>query len=69
MAVQIDQSQIERIVQEVVRGLRPGTQESDEGVGDTLGIFPNVDSAVNAAVLAFRQLDLLPLARPPGRSR
>jgi acyl-CoA reductase-like NAD-dependent aldehyde dehydrogenase len=63
MAVQIDQSQIERIVQEVVRGLRPGTQESDEGVGDTLGIFPNVDSAVNAAVLAFRQLDLLPLAR------
>jgi acyl-CoA reductase-like NAD-dependent aldehyde dehydrogenase len=63
MAVQIDQSQIEQIVQEVVRGLRPGPQESGEGVSDTLGIFPNVDSAVNAAALAFRQLDLLPLAR------
>jgi aldehyde dehydrogenase len=63
MAVQLDQSQIERIVGEVVRGLKPGAQPSGDSGENTLGIFPDVDSAVNAAALAFRQLDLLPLAR------
>jgi aldehyde dehydrogenase len=32
-------------------------------MGHTLGIFPDVDTAVNAATTAFRQLELLPLAR------
>jgi acyl-CoA reductase-like NAD-dependent aldehyde dehydrogenase len=63
MAVQMDQHQIERIVQDVVRGLNPGTQPPGASGGDALGIFPDVDSAVNAATLAFRQLDLLPLVR------
>jgi aldehyde dehydrogenase len=63
MAVQVDQNQVERIVQEVVRGLRPGLQGSGGPADDSLGIFPDVDSAVQAAELAFRQLDLLPLAR------
>jgi aldehyde dehydrogenase len=64
MAVQMDQNQIERIVQEVVSGLKPDVQRPSGSTGDnTWGIFPDVDSAVNAAALAFRQLDLLPLAR------
>jgi aldehyde dehydrogenase len=63
MAVQIDQNQIERIVQEVVGGLRPNDQPPSGSGDNTWGIFPDVDSAVNAATLAFRQLDLLPLAR------
>lgn len=63
MAVQIDQKQIDRIVQEVVHGLRPGPQQPGGSVGHTLGIFPDVDTAVNAATTAFRQLELLPLAR------
>lgn len=63
MAVQIDQKQIDRIVQEVVHGLRPGAQRPGSSVGHTLGIFPDVDTAVNAATTAFRQLELLPLAR------
>jgi acyl-CoA reductase-like NAD-dependent aldehyde dehydrogenase len=63
MAVQIDQNHIERIVQEVVRGLKPGLQDSSDSAENTLGIFPDVDSAVSAATTAFRQLDLLPLAR------
>jgi aldehyde dehydrogenase len=63
MAVQVDQTQIERIVGEVVRGLKPDAQRS-AGLGENPpGIFPDVDSAVNAATLAYRQLDLLPLAR------
>jgi acyl-CoA reductase-like NAD-dependent aldehyde dehydrogenase len=63
MAVQMDQHQIERIVQDVVRGFNRGTQPPGASGGDALGIFPDVDSAVNAATVAFRQLDLLPLAR------
>lgn len=63
MAVQIDQKQIDRIVQEVVHGLRPGAQRPGSSVGHTLGIFPDVDTAVKAATTAFRQLELLPLAR------
>jgi aldehyde dehydrogenase len=63
MAVQIDQNQIERIVQEVVGGLKPNAQPTGGSDDNTWGIFPDVDSAVNAATLAFRQLDLLPLAR------
>lgn len=63
MAVQMDQRQIERIVQEVVRGLKPDAGRPSASADDTLGIFPDVDSAVNAATVAFRQLDLLPLAR------
>ncbi len=63
MTVQMDQSQVERIVQEVVRGLRPGSQGSSVSADDTLGIFAGVDEAVTAAALAFRQLDLLPLTR------
>ncbi len=63
MAVQMDQNQIQRIVQEVVRGLRPDVQQPGSSGHDTLGIFGDVDSAVNAAALAFRQLDLLPLER------
>ena len=63
MAVQMDQNQIERIVQEVVGGLRPNDQPASGSGDNTWGIFPDVDSAVNAATLAFRQLDLLPLAR------
>ncbi len=63
MAVQIDQNQIERIVQEVVGGLRPNDQPASGSGDNTWGIFPDVDSAVNAATLAFHQLDLLPLAR------
>ena len=63
MAVQMDQHQIERIVQDVVRGLNPGTQPPGASGAEALGIFPDVDSAVNAATTAFRQLDLLPLAR------
>lgn len=63
MAAQINQNQIEHIVQEVVRGLKPGLQGSSNSAENTLGIFPDVDSAVGAATIAFRQLDLLPLAR------
>jgi aldehyde dehydrogenase len=64
MAVQMDQNQIERIVQEVIGGLKPDVQRPSGSSGDnTWGIFPDVDTAVNAATLAFRQLDLLPLAR------
>ncbi|GAB4547903.1 MAG: aldehyde dehydrogenase EutE [Anaerolineae bacterium] len=63
MAVQIDQTQIERIVGEVVRGLKPEGQRAADSGQNTLGIFPDVDSAVNAATLAYRQLDLLPLTR------
>jgi len=59
----MDQNQIERIVQEVVRGLKPGVNQPDGSGNNTLGIFGDVDSAVNAATLAFRQLDLLPLER------
>jgi acyl-CoA reductase-like NAD-dependent aldehyde dehydrogenase len=59
----MDQNQIERIVQEVVGGLRPNVQPPSGSDDNTWGIFPDVDSAVNAATLAFRQLDLLPLAR------
>jgi acyl-CoA reductase-like NAD-dependent aldehyde dehydrogenase len=59
----MDQNQIERIVQEVVGGLRPNDQPASGSGDNTWGIFPDVDSAVNAATLAFRQLDLLPLAR------
>ena len=63
MAVQMDQNQIERIVQEVVGGLKPDVQRPSESGDNTWGIFPDVDSAVHAATLAFHQLDLLPLAR------
>jgi len=63
MAVQIDQNQIERIVGEVVRGLKPDRQRPTGSEDSTWGIFADVDTAVNAAMLAFRQLDLLPLAR------
>jgi acyl-CoA reductase-like NAD-dependent aldehyde dehydrogenase len=63
MAVQMDQHQIERIVQDIVRGLNTGTQTPGASGGEALGIFPDVDSAVNAATVAFGQLDLLPLAR------
>lgn len=63
MAVQMDQNQIQRIVQEVVRGLRPDVQQPGNLGDDTLGIFGDVDSAVNAATHAFRELDLLPLER------
>jgi aldehyde dehydrogenase len=63
MAVQMDQNQIQHIVQEVVRGLKPDTQQLGGPGDNTLGIFGDVDSAVNAATLAFRQLDLLPLER------
>jgi acyl-CoA reductase-like NAD-dependent aldehyde dehydrogenase len=61
--VQIDQGRIEQIVQEVVRGLKPGDQPAGGSTSHTLGIFPDVGSAVDAATTAFRQLDLLPLAR------
>jgi acyl-CoA reductase-like NAD-dependent aldehyde dehydrogenase len=63
MAVQMDQRQIERIVQEIVRDLRPNSQRGGGFVGDSWGIFPDVDTAVSAAETAFRQLELLPLAR------
>lgn len=63
MAVQIDPNQIERIVQEVVRGIKPSGQRAGAPARDTMGVFPDVDSAVAAARVAFRQLDLLPLAR------
>jgi len=63
MAVQMDQNQIEHIVQEVVRGLKPDAQKLGGSEDNTLGIFADVDSAVNGATLAFRQLDLLPLER------
>jgi acyl-CoA reductase-like NAD-dependent aldehyde dehydrogenase len=61
--VQIDQGRIEQIVQEVVRGLKPGAQPAGGSTSHTLGIFPDVGAAVDAATTAFRQLDLLPLAR------
>jgi acyl-CoA reductase-like NAD-dependent aldehyde dehydrogenase len=60
---QIDQGQIEKIVQEVVRGFKPGAQAASGSASQPLGVFPDVGSAVNAATTAFRQLDLLPLAR------
>jgi aldehyde dehydrogenase len=63
MAVQIDQRQIQGIVQEVVKGLKSGAQASPGPSNNTLGIFNDVDSAVKAATAAYRQLDLLPLAR------
>ena len=63
MAVQIDQRQIQGIVQEVVKGLKSGDQASSRLGNSTLGIFNDVDSAVKAAMAAYRQLDLLPLAR------
>ena len=63
MAVQIDQRQIQGIVQEVVKGLKSGAQASSGPGNSTLGIFNDVDSAVKAAMAAYRQLDLLPLAR------
>jgi acyl-CoA reductase-like NAD-dependent aldehyde dehydrogenase len=63
MATQIDPGQVERIVQEVVRGLKPAGQHSGGPPGDSMGVFPDVDSAVSAATVAFRQFDLLPLAR------
>ncbi len=63
MTVQIDQRQVEHIVHEVVRGLRPTGQRPGGATGDAMGIFPDVDSAAEAAKIAFRQLDLLPLAR------
>jgi acyl-CoA reductase-like NAD-dependent aldehyde dehydrogenase len=59
----MDQNQIERIVQEVVGGLKPNVQPTSGSDGNTWGIFSDVESAVNSATLAFRQLDLLPLAR------
>jgi acyl-CoA reductase-like NAD-dependent aldehyde dehydrogenase len=61
--VQIDQGRIEQIVQEVVRGMKPGAQPAGGSTSHTLGIFPDVGAAVDAATTAFRQLDLLPLAR------
>jgi aldehyde dehydrogenase len=61
--VQIDQAQIERIVRDVVRGIGPTSQSPGSPGGDTMGVFPDVNSAVDAAMMAFRQLDLLPLAR------
>jgi aldehyde dehydrogenase len=61
--VNLDQNQIERIVQEVVRGLRGPDQRPDGPAGDTMGVYPDVDSAVRAATAAFHQLDMLPLAR------
>jgi len=63
MAVKVEQSQIERIVQEVVRGMKPAGQGPGSPVGESMGVFPDVDTAVAAAGVAFRQLDLLPLAR------
>jgi acyl-CoA reductase-like NAD-dependent aldehyde dehydrogenase len=63
MTVQIDQSQIERIVQDVVGSVRPEGQRPASPTSDTMGVFPDVDTAVSAAKTAFRQLDLLPLAR------
>jgi aldehyde dehydrogenase len=63
MAVQMDQRQIERIVQEIVRDLKPNSQRAGGFLGDSWGIFPDVDTAVTAAETAFRQLELLPLAR------
>ncbi len=63
MAVQMDQKHIERIVQQVVQGLKPGVTVAPGSEQPSMGIFPDVDSAVQAATTAFRQLDLLPLAR------
>jgi acyl-CoA reductase-like NAD-dependent aldehyde dehydrogenase len=59
----MDQKHIERIVQQVVQGLKPGVTVASGSEQPSMGIFPDVDSAVQAAATAFRQLDLLPLAR------
>ena len=46
-----------------MKGLKSGDQASSRLGNSTLGIFNDVDSAVKAAMAAYRQLDLLPLAR------
>ena len=43
--------------------MKPGTPPAAGSANHTLGIFPDVGAAVAAATTAFRQLDLLPLAR------
>jgi acyl-CoA reductase-like NAD-dependent aldehyde dehydrogenase len=59
----MDQKQVERIVQDVVRGLQPGAQRASPATDGAAGVFAEVDAAVKAATAAFRQLDLLPLSR------
>ena len=59
----MDQKQVERIVQDVVRGLQPGAQRASPATDGAAGVFAEVDAAVKAATAAYRQLDLLPLSR------
>ncbi len=65
MPLTLESEQIQKIVAQVVaqvrekRGLAPTPPDAQQG----LGLYATVDEAVCAARRAFRQLDMLPLAR------
>ena len=58
----MDETQLQQIVSRVVAEVRAKERRpAAEGSGQA-GVFPDVDSAVRAATVAFRQLQALPLA-------
>src|SRR5256885_7263308 len=58
----MDETQLQQIVSRVVAEVRAKEQRQPTDSARSPGIFPDVDSAVRAAGIAFRQLQTLPLA-------
>ena len=58
----MDETQLQQIVSRVVAEVRAKERRPAAGGSGQAGVFPDVDSAVRAATVAFRQLQALPLA-------
>jgi aldehyde dehydrogenase len=58
----MDETQLQQIVSRVVAEVRAKEGRPPAGSATQAGVFPDVDSAVRAAGVAFRQLQTMPLA-------